>query len=163
MPQLLADAQPQRAPRLLGSGSPVRYYAPAAPLTFAATTITLIDSWRSGGDKRAIIAAAASTASATALSFHLIRTVNLRLLRSDEPLSASDRRQLARTWHQTNAVRLVALGTAAVALRQATRPAGDPSENVERLRDTRCRSRLLADAPPAEQLVREDRDTLEDE
>ena len=33
MPQLLADAQPQRRPGLMSPGSPLRYYAPVAPLT----------------------------------------------------------------------------------------------------------------------------------
>ena len=50
MPQLPADAQPNREPRLLGAGSPVRYYLPATPLTLIATAATLIDSWRSGGE-----------------------------------------------------------------------------------------------------------------
>jgi len=84
MPQLLADARQQRAPRLLGPGSPLRYYAPTAPLTLAATTATLVDRWRTDGDKRMIAAAAVSTALATALSAYLVRTVNLRLLRADD-------------------------------------------------------------------------------
>jgi hypothetical protein len=45
MPQLLVDAQPNRAPRLLGVGSPLRYYLPAAPVTFVATVVALMDSW----------------------------------------------------------------------------------------------------------------------
>jgi hypothetical protein len=54
MPQLLADAHPNRAPCLLGSGSPLRYYLPAAPVTLVATVAALIDSWRRGGDRRVI-------------------------------------------------------------------------------------------------------------
>lgn len=125
MPELLADAQPLRAPRLLGPGSPIRYYVPAAPLTIAATTVALIDSWRSGGDKRAIIMAGASLATATGLTAHLIRRVNLRLLGCDEPLNASEQRRLVRVWHRTNVVRLIALAIAALSLRQAARPYGD--------------------------------------
>ena len=64
VPRLLADAQPNREPKLLGAGSPLRYYLPAAPVTLAATAATLGDSWRSGGDRRAITTAAASTAAA---------------------------------------------------------------------------------------------------
>jgi len=41
VPQLLADAHDQRPPRVLGPGSPERYYAPVAPLTPAATAATL--------------------------------------------------------------------------------------------------------------------------
>ena len=43
MPQLLADAQPNRKPRLLGAGSPLRYYLPIGPVTFVATSAALID------------------------------------------------------------------------------------------------------------------------
>lgn len=122
MPQLLADARAQRAPGLLRPGSPVRYYIPAAPLTLTATTATLVDSWRSGGDRRVIIMAAVGTASATALSAYLIRSVNIRLLRSGEPLSALERRRLVKTWHQGNLVRLVALAVASTALRRTSLP-----------------------------------------
>ncbi|MGH3620731.1 MAG: hypothetical protein ACRDQ5_02950 [Sciscionella sp.] len=63
MPQLLTDARSNRPPKLLGAGSPLRYYLLAAPITFTATTATLLDGWRSGGDKRVIVATATSTAS----------------------------------------------------------------------------------------------------
>ena len=46
VPQLLVDAHPNREPRLLGPGSPARYYLPAAPVTLVATVAVLIDSWR---------------------------------------------------------------------------------------------------------------------
>jgi hypothetical protein len=123
MPQVLADAQTHREPHLLGPGSPLRYYAPAAPLTLAATAASLIAGWRSGGERRAIITAAASTALATALTVYLVRTVNLRLLQSREPLSAAERRELGKTWHRANLVRLLALAVASCALRSGTRPA----------------------------------------
>jgi hypothetical protein len=123
MPQLLADARSNRAPKLLGAGSPLRYYLPAAPVTLAATAATLIGSWRSGGDRRLIITAAVSTVSATALTAYLVRSVNLRLLRSDEPLNATERRRLIQTWHRGNLVRLLALAVAMWALRQGVRTA----------------------------------------
>ncbi|MBB4933425.1 hypothetical protein F4561_004245 [Lipingzhangella halophila] len=122
MPRLLVDARPRRAPRLLGAGSPVRYYAPAVPLTFGATAAALADSWRSGGDRRAIVAAALGTAWATVLSAYLVRTVNLRLLRGEAPLSAAEAHALARNWHLVNLVRLAALLLAAEALRRAAPP-----------------------------------------
>jgi Domain of unknown function (DUF1772) len=117
MPQLLADAQRQRPPRLLGPGSPIRYYAPVAPLTVVTTTAVLVDGWRSGGNRRMITTAATGMASALGLSAYLIRTVNLRLLRTGEPLSAADRRRLVTRWHRVNMIRLVALAVAAAALR----------------------------------------------
>lgn len=61
----------------------MRYYLPP---DLMATTAALIDSWRSGGDRRMIITAAASTASTTALTAYLVRSVNLRLLQDEEPL-----------------------------------------------------------------------------
>jgi hypothetical protein len=118
MPRLLADARSNRVPQLLGAGSPLRYYLPVAPVTLAATAATLIDSWRSGGDRRAIITATASTASATALTVYLVRTVNLRLLQSNEPLSVTERRRLVKTFHRGNLLRLLALAVAMWALHQ---------------------------------------------
>jgi hypothetical protein len=129
MPQLLADAQPNREPQLLGAGSPLRYYLPAAPVTLVATAAALTDSWRSGGDKRVITTAAASTASAAALTAYLVRTVNLRLLHSKSPLSAAECRKLVRTWHRGNLARLLVLAVAAWALRQAAQTA---SSEVDR-------------------------------
>jgi hypothetical protein len=123
MPQLLADAQQNREPRLLGAGSPLRYYIPTAPVTLVATAAALIDSWRSGGDRRVITTAAASTASAAALTAYLVRTVNLRLLRGGKPVSATECRRLVRSWHRGNLVRLLVLAVAAWALRQAAQTA----------------------------------------
>lgn len=118
VPQLLADAHGQRPPRLLGPGSPVRYYAPVAPLTLAATAATLIDRWRGGGSKSMIAAAAVATVSAVAMTGYLVRTVSLPLLRGNTPMSATERRRLIRTWHRTNAVRMVALVGASLAMRR---------------------------------------------
>lgn len=121
MPRLLADARPRRAPTLLGAGSPLRYYAPVAPVTFVATAVALVDSWRSDGDRRLVLTAAAGTASAAVLSGYLIRTVNLRLLRGEGQLGATEARDLARTWHRVNLVRLSALVVASSALRRIAR------------------------------------------
>jgi len=127
VPQLLAHAQPRRAPGLIAPGSPIRYYAPAAPLAFGATTVTLVNRWHSGGDRRLITATAVSTAAAAGLTAYLIRSVNLRLLTSDEPLSAQDRDRLVATWHRTNAVRLVALAVASVSLSSLASQRSRPS------------------------------------
>ncbi|GGS96088.1 hypothetical protein GCM10010156_62900 [Planobispora rosea] len=119
MPRLLADARPNRAPELLGSGSPLRYYLPVVPPTLAGTAATLIDDWRSGGDRRAVVTAAASTVVAVVLTVHLVRTVNLTLLRGKEPLSAEEVRKLLQTWHRGNLARLAALVVAMWALRRS--------------------------------------------
>jgi Domain of unknown function (DUF1772) len=115
-PQLLADVRSERAPRLLGAGSPVRYYIPVAPLAFGATAVALLESWRSGDDRRLIITSAACTAAAAGLTAYLIRSVNLRLLSSDEPLSQHDRNEMVATWHLTNGIRLGLLAAASTSL-----------------------------------------------
>jgi hypothetical protein len=123
VPQLLADAQPRRRPGLLGPGSPLRYYAPVAPLTLVATAATLVDSWRSGGDRRLIAAAAASTVAAVGLTGYLVRTVNVPLLSGAVPVDSADRPRMLRRWHRANGVRLAAVAGAWFALRRAARSA----------------------------------------
>ena len=97
----------------------MRHYLPAAPLTLAATAAALVNSWRAGGDRRAILTAAAGTVSATAITGYLVRNVNQRLLQSPEPLRASESRRLVSRWHRGNLLRLLALAIAALALRRA--------------------------------------------
>lgn len=129
MPQLLADARSNRAPRLMGPGSPVRYFAPVAPVAFGATTVTLVKSWQSHGDRRLIRATSASVAFAAALSAYLIRSVNVRLLTSNEPLTEHDRHRMVATWHIANAARLGALVVAVASLSRVSseRPDAEPS------------------------------------
>jgi hypothetical protein len=118
VPRLLIDAQPRRVPGLLGSGSPVRYFAPVAPVTLGATAVSLAKSWRAGGARWPIVTATASTMSAVGLTAYLVRAVNLSLLRG-EAMSASDQGRLLRTFHRANALRLVAVAIAAFALHRA--------------------------------------------
>jgi hypothetical protein len=118
MPRLLADARPNREPRLLGAGSPLRYYLPA-PVTLASTAAALSGLWRSGADRRVVLTAAAGTASATALTAYLVKTVNLPLLHDGEPLSPEERDKLVTTWHRGNLARLACLVVAGAALHRA--------------------------------------------
>ena len=120
MPALLADARPNREPRLLGPGSPLRYYAPAAPVTLVSTGVTLVSGWRSGADRRAVAVSVVGTLVAAALTGYLVKAVNLRLLRGEEPLGDDERRRLVRTWHRANLVRLAALAVTAAATRRVT-------------------------------------------
>lgn len=120
MPQLLADARSQRATGLLAAGSPVRYYAPVAPVAFGATALALSEKWRSGADRRVITASATCMASAAGLSAYLIRTVNVRLLTSGAPLTEHERRGLVDTWHRVNAIRLGLLAGALVSFSHVT-------------------------------------------
>lgn len=112
MPQLLADARQRRAPGLFTSGSPVRFYAPVAPLALGATAVSLVQNWRSGGDRVMITATGASVVMSLILSGYLITTVNRPLLTGVEPLTEADRRRLVSIWHRGNAARLVTLAVA---------------------------------------------------
>ncbi len=120
MPQLLADARPRRSPGLLTSGSPVRYYVPVAPLALGATGVTLVQSWRSGGDRLLIAVTGTAVAAALALSGYLIQTVNRPLISGTGRLSEADEHRLVSTWHRVNAVRLMALAAATVASSRLT-------------------------------------------
>lgn len=110
VPQLLGWARAERSPGLLSTGSPVRYFAPIAPLTLGSTTLTLIQSWRSGEDRYLIATAAGCFLGALGLSGYLIGTVNLPLLANGDSLTAIERSQLAARWHRVNALRLLLLG-----------------------------------------------------
>lgn len=120
VPRLLADAHPHRPAGVLAAGSPVRYYVPVVPAALGATGVVLVDAWGRGGDRRAVVIAAGATVSAVVITGYLVRTVNLRLLRSGEPVTGGERRRLASTWHRANVVRLASLALALVALREAT-------------------------------------------
>jgi hypothetical protein len=118
VPRLLADAQPQRRPGLLHPGSPLRYYAPIAPLTLASTGAALVDGWRSGGDRRMVAAAAASTVAAVGLTGYLVRTVNVPLLTGAGAVPTD---KMITRWHRANGVRLAAVAGAWLALRRVAR------------------------------------------
>lgn len=117
MPQLLVYAQPHRPRGLLTSGSPVRYFAPVAPVALGANAAALLVEWRSGEDRRRVATAAACLTGAVALSAYLIRTVNLALLTNNAPLPEPERRRLLARWHQINAARLLLLAAGSAALR----------------------------------------------
>lgn len=120
MPQLLEEARSRRAPGIVRPGSPVRYYAPVAPLAFGGTLVTLAKAWQSDGDRCLIKTTAASVASAAALSVYLIWRVNVPLLASGEALSEDDRHQMVATWHSANAARLGALIVGGASLSRLT-------------------------------------------
>jgi hypothetical protein len=78
----------------------------------------LVRGLRKNGDRLDLVVAAASLA-ATALSGHIVRTVNLRLLDDGPPIDAKERRQLVDRWHGLNRIRLVLLAVASIALERA--------------------------------------------
>lgn len=119
IPELLAAAAPRREPSVLGRGSPVRYYAPVAPVAFGATAAVLVRH-RNPADRRRVGTVAASLAAAAGMTGYLVRTVNLPLLTEPDRLTERDRRRLLCTWHATNAARLGLLAVAMTAFEQLT-------------------------------------------
>lgn len=115
MPQLLAAARSQRAAGLVGPGSPVRYFAPVAPVAIGATTVSLVRGALADGDRRLITTTAVGMASAVAMTAYLVRSVNVHLLHSATRVTEADERRMVATWHMVNTVRLVALAVASIA------------------------------------------------
>src|SRR5919206_176666 len=100
MPQLLAEAGAARDRGLLTVGSPVRYFAPVAPLAVGASAFSLLSRWRRNedGDRPLVAVTGATITIAVGISTYLIRVVNIALLTQHEPLPPARRRQLVRTW-----------------------------------------------------------------
>jgi hypothetical protein len=119
IPDLLASEHPDQRRSVFSPGSPARYYAPAAPVTFAATLGALAAGWHMPGRRRWIAAAAAATISGGALGVYLVRVINLRLFFSGQQLTATERETLLRAWYRLNALRLIAVGGAWLAAQKA--------------------------------------------
>lgn len=115
VPALVAASPPGR---VLGWGSPARYYLPAAPVTIG-SVVALAATERT---PEATVAAACVVAGA-ALTGPLVRGVVLDLLH--DRAEPDERDRLVRTWHRVNRVRLMLVGAATVALaRQPATPRG---------------------------------------
>src|SRR6201999_1080755 len=102
VPQLISSAN--RRPGILATGSPVRYFAPVAPPAVGGTAAVLVQSWRTGGDRRAVAAATATLGAALGLSGYLIRSINVPFLRGE--VGEESQTRLISRWHRGNALRL---------------------------------------------------------
>jgi hypothetical protein len=118
MPARIAEHPPAGGP--FAPGSPVRYYLPAAPVTLATTLACVAAGWHRRADRPALAAAGLLTATGAALTGHLVRAVNLRLLDGGRPADRAERQRLVAHWHRVNRVRLVVVAAAAIALRRGT-------------------------------------------
>jgi hypothetical protein len=114
-----SDRRPGRGP--VAPGSPARYHLAAAPLVLGSCIAALVNGLRKGGDRPALVVAAASSLTAVTLTGYLVRTVNLRLFDDGLPIDAAKRRRLVNRWHGVNRVRLALLAVASVALERAGR------------------------------------------
>jgi hypothetical protein len=100
----------------LGTGSPGRYYAPFAPVTFPAAALALTAGWNRPGARAWLVTAAAASAAGSAATAYLLRSVNPPLFFGPEPLSEMRRKPLLARWYRINALRLAASAVALVAL-----------------------------------------------
>ena len=114
VPQLVAMSN--RRGGILASGSPARYFAPVAPAAIGGTAVTLLHASRSGGDRRAIAAAAAALSAALGLSGYLIASINIPLLRGK--FDNADQAALISRWHRGNAARLGLLAASEMLMRR---------------------------------------------
>jgi hypothetical protein len=120
MPARIADHPSPGGP--FAPGSPVRYYLPAAPVTLATTLACVAAGWHRRADRQTLAAAGLLTATGAALTGHLVRAVNLRLLEdAKRPADPEERQRLVEHWHRVNRIRLVVVAAAAIALRAGTR------------------------------------------
>ena len=117
VPDRLAEAHDTgRSRGPLGPASPLRYYAPVLPVTLGATAAAVIRGWHRSPDRPLLAVATCCTLAGTALTGHLVRTVNLRLFDAGSPLGQEERRRLLGRWYRVNRVRLVLVGASSVAL-----------------------------------------------
>ena len=121
VPQLISSAN--RPAGILATGSPVRYFAPVAPAAVGGTAAVLVESWRTGGDRRAVAAATATLAAALGLSAYLIRSINVPLLRGK--VGEEAQRRLISRWHRGNAVRLGLLAATEILVRRVEASVSD--------------------------------------
>lgn len=102
-----------------GPGSPVRYYAAAAPATSPAVIAAAVLGWGNRSSRPWLVSAVACSVLGSAATAYLVRAINLKLFFNAEPLAAAEQEVLLRTWYRVNAVRLVLAGAAGVSAHQA--------------------------------------------
>ncbi|WP_375487064.1 hypothetical protein [uncultured Mycobacterium sp.] len=119
VPERLAS-EPSR-PSVLGRGSPLRYYAPVAPITLAATASAVGTGWEMGGARRWLAMTVGCEIWGLAITGYLIRTVNLKVIFARVSPPRAERDALLRRWYRLNLVRMAAAGGALFAAHRANR------------------------------------------
>lgn len=103
----------------LASGSPLRYYAPIAPITLPATAAAGRTGWEIEGARPWLAMTAGCSIAGLAISGYLIRTVNLKVMFASTPPPPAERASLIGTWYQLKLARIAAAGGALFAARRA--------------------------------------------
>jgi Anthrone oxygenase len=115
-----ADARNNAGPTsVLGPGSPVRYYAPVAPITLASTAAAVVAGWGAEGARRWLTIAAGCSVVGLAITAYLIRAVNLKVMFAAEPPPPAERDARIRLWYRLNIVRIATAGGALFAAHRA--------------------------------------------
>ena len=76
----------------------------------------LVRSWRAGADRRAIVAATATSRATLGLSAYLIRSINIPLLNG--AVNEAARPELISRWYRGNAIRLCLLASTEMLMRK---------------------------------------------
>jgi hypothetical protein len=119
-----SEASPDLRRSPLGSGSPGRYYAPLAPVSFPAVALALAAGWNRPGSRPWLATAAVASAVGGAATAYLLRSVNPALFFGPQPLSDMRRRPLLTRWYRVNALRLAASAIALAAIDRARMTGG---------------------------------------
>lgn len=104
---------------VLAPGSPVRYYAAAAPAAVPTLLAAVALGWPARQGRPWLALSAAGTVAGVAATAYLVRTVNLRLYYGTDPVPDAERAALLRRWHRVNAARLAVTGVAWLAAGRA--------------------------------------------
>jgi Domain of unknown function (DUF1772) len=104
---------------VLGPGSPVRYYAPVAPITIASTAAAVVTGWGVEGARRWLAIATGCSVAGLTLTAYLIRAVNLKVMFAATPPPPAERDARIRLWYRLNVVRIATTGAALFAAQRA--------------------------------------------
>ncbi|OJZ73872.1 hypothetical protein BRW65_10880 [Mycobacterium paraffinicum] len=124
IPDRLASSP--RSP-LLGPGSPLRHYAPGAPITLATTAAAVGKGWEIDDARRWLAAAACCSIAGMAITGYLVRTVNLEVMFAATPPPPEERDARIRTWYRLNLVRIAAAAGALIAANRASQVIARPA------------------------------------
>jgi hypothetical protein len=103
----------------LKPGSPVLYYAAAAPATLPPLLVASVTGWDDRGSRRWLLISAVCSSIGVATTAHLVRAINIKMFFSARALTEKEEEDLLRSWYRFNAVRLAAIGGAWLAARKA--------------------------------------------
>ncbi|MCV7089871.1 DUF1772 domain-containing protein [Mycobacterium interjectum] len=106
---------------MLGPGSPLRYYAPVAPITLATTAAAVGTGWATRGARPWLAVTAGCSVAGLAITGYLVKTVNLTVMFAATPPPPAEREARIGTWYRLNRFRIAAAAGALFAAHRADR------------------------------------------